>query len=124
MDNVSKALIMAGAVFIAILIISVFVYSLGIIREYNYNSSTLTAAVQNESFNRYFIYATVPSAYGVIKGYDAYNLIEKAADMNRELFSNQISIYYNGTKIHDAPSGMKEDNTLLKRNFQYEYSIR
>ena len=120
MDNASKALIMAGAVLIAILIISLFMYSFNKITDYNYNTSTLTAAAQNESFNRYFVYATTD---GFVKGFDAFNLVSKAADMNNTLDpANKIRINVDGATVENVDSRINDD-AWLKRTFSFEYTF-
>ncbi len=109
MDNASKALIMAGAVLISIMVISLLMYMLNVFGQYSEKQSTLTASSQNESFNRFFVYSELIGP--TIKGYDAANIIAKARDMNQTMDPiNQISI--------EAPSIGEND---YESNFTYEF---
>ena len=122
MDNASKALIMAGAVLIALLIMTLFMYALNVFRDYSEDMSTLTGTTQQESFNRYFVYATILNQR--IRGYDAYNVMGKALDMNQNLDSrNQIRVVLNGVSINSIPATLKDDKTWLEREFTYSYSL-
>lgn len=92
MENVSKALIIAGAVLIATLLISLSMYVFKTIITYTEQSSVQSYSVKAEAFNRYFIYSSNDidnnRANGVqIKGSEAYNIIAKVNDINNNDWS-------------------------------------
>lgn len=129
MDNASKALIMAGAILITILLISLTMYTVNQIKDYNEVSSTQTLAKQREAFNRFFIYSE-PTFGGTIKGSEVYNLICKAIDINQGWSIETIEIKYLGNDFtHKTQAEIKEmfvdDNPALleKDDFQYKYSL-
>ena len=85
MENASKALIMAGAVLISVMLISIFMYVFTAIGDYKSDSQAQLQSNEVIAANRFF----VESAYDLnpgqeevqIKGYDVYNLIRKAKDI-------------------------------------------
>ena len=83
MENASKAIIMAGGVFVTVLVISLFLYVITSLRDYNDQMSDISTSSQIESFNRYFFYSKTRGYQ--IKGFDAINLINKANDLNASL---------------------------------------
>ena len=124
MDNASKALLMAGGTLIAILIISLTMYTLTTIRMYSENSSSLTKSSQDEAFNRYFVYQN-----GNISWCDAYNLVRKVKDINENLnLSDEITVKYQGTVIANssldnlASQIESEGYENVIREYSYEYS--
>ena len=129
MDNINKALLMAGGVLITIMVISVLVYSINSYRSYAERMSAITASSQNESFNRFFTYMSLKSALSPdkvnIRGYDAYNVINKAIDMNKVLDEgSQISISLNGVAITSLNDSYKTNNAWLESYHEYSYSYR
>lgn len=92
MENASKALIMAGAVLITVLLISLSMYVFNIIITYTEQSSIQSYSEKAEAFNRYFIYSSNDidgnRANGIqIKGSEAYNIIAKINDINNDEWS-------------------------------------
>lgn len=75
MDNASKALIMAGGVLIAIMIIGVSMYILAGARGFAEASNTQAELSAVESFNRYY-----QSFDSKILGIDVLNIYNKAED--------------------------------------------
>ena len=122
MDNASNALIIAGSVLIAVLIITVSMYALRSYRDYAESQSSLTASTQNEAFNRYFTYSAENNSK--IRGYDAYNIMAKALDMNENLDTrDKIDVYLSGTKINNisALASYKTNVSWLTKEFTYNY---
>lgn len=128
MDNASKALVMAGALFIAVMLISLTIYMVGELRYYAEASSTQALASQREAFNRFFIYNEL-SNNQPIKGSDVYNIICKAIDINEGWSEQKIEIIYLGSDYSNKSASeinemfMHNDKELLKQNFHYEYKI-
>ncbi len=98
MDNASKALLMAGAVLITVLVISLTMYIVSAIRSYSEGEAMATSSSQIEAFNRYFVYLA-PSG-SKIKGYEAYNVICKAYDLNKTFGDNIIQIWFRTPITH------------------------
>ncbi len=82
-DNASKALIMAGATLIAVLVVSLAMYMINVFRDYSESASLRNRSSQDESFNRYFVFSDING--GRVYGYDAYNLIGKVIEINEDL---------------------------------------
>ncbi len=123
MENASNALIMAGAVLIAVIIISVFLLVVGLVREYNATSSSEKLAAQVEAYNRFFVYSKYYNE-STIKGFDAYNIICKALDMNQELDDEfQITIKVNGSTITSEPTAYKDNISWLEEDHSYSYEL-
>ena len=130
MDNASKALIMAGSVMIAVLVISITMYFLNSLRQYTENQSSLTANSQTEAFNRFFFFSAKNGA--TIYGFQAYNIMGKAIDMNYNIEPGEkIQVEYNNILINDVSElqGTRlniepEDGGLALEKFVYEYSWR
>lgn len=79
MDNAAKALIAAGGVLIAMLVITLSMYLVEMFRSgYEMNSQTLRARQVNE-FNSHF------TKYGnTITGVDVYNILGKVKEVNND----------------------------------------
>ncbi len=125
MDNASKALIMAGAVLIALLVISVFLYAINQYSKYMESMSAIDATVEAESFNRYYLYAAQNG--GTITGFDAYNVMAKALDMNVNIEpQNRITVTFKGSTITNISqiAQLKDiDHNLhgVEANYVYTY---
>ena len=116
MENASKALIMAAAVLISVMLISIFMYVFTAIGDYKSDSQAQLQSNEIIAANRFF----VESAYDInsgqsgvqIKGYDVYNIIRKARDINENPDSPfMIDVY-----------GMNEENAKNNLNGTYTYS--
>ncbi|MBQ9267762.1 MAG: hypothetical protein IJ217_05780 [Clostridia bacterium] len=108
MDNASKALIMAGGMLIAILIISLSVYMLTTARGVADASERRITASQIESFNRFFI-----SYPDEITGLDVYNIIGKIEDIENDVSAVSIAPTY---------SGATKAQVTLTENFKDKYA--
>ncbi len=89
MENASKAVVIAGAIFIAVIIISIAMWFVNAIRENEANSIYQAQAEEIDAFNRYFIYSATgqPDWKYIEGGYEAkitgaemISLIGKARD--------------------------------------------
>lgn len=131
MENASKALIMAGAVFIAVMLISLFIYVFSAIG--NFNSQTQAQQYSNQviAANRFFVesaYDINSSVGGVqIMGYDAYNIIRKALDINDDpdaaVTIDIIAPSYT-TFDRDSDSILDEtERANMKKEYNYSYSM-
>ena len=87
MENVSKALQIAGGVLIAVLVISLIVYGYSQLRKYQSNQDEIKQVQQVNQFNKKF------EAYnGAISGYKLYSLTNLAIDFEEQEDSN-VEIY-------------------------------
>ena len=93
MGNASKAIIMAGAILITVLLISITMSVVTTLRDYSNVSSTQTQNSQVEAFNRFFVYSK-PYGDGLIKGSDAYNIYKKAQDIKDRMPEYEIEIIF------------------------------
>lgn len=80
MDNVSKALIMAGGILIAVLVISVSLYVITSARGVAKISNERVEANAVQSFNRFYAAYTSDGSAVTVKGIDAVNIYRKALD--------------------------------------------
>jgi len=100
LDNISKAITIAGGVLISVLIISFCIYFLNAFREFS--SSTYDAVSTRDAinFNNFFTnYSTQ------IYGYDVYNILGKVADINaQEDLNREIEVDYkqNGSTLFNT----------------------
>ena len=125
MENASKALIIAGAVLISVALRSRFMYVFSAIGEYKGQTQAQQQSNQVIAANRFFVesaYDVSSSAPGVqIYGYDVYNVIRKAEDINTNPDSPN---YIENESSVNASSFVLEDGTLNKANLTklYTYS--
>lgn len=84
MENASKALLMAGAVLIALLIIAVLLYTFGNMSEYFNTEDNLEKTEQLTAFNKQY------EAYNrkLLRGTDVISVINKAIDNNKKYGSS------------------------------------
>ena len=82
MGNASKAILMAGAVLIAVMLISLTIYFFNALKNYNSNMNSQEKMTQIESFNRFFTFAQ-PSNNGRITGADMINIMGKIRDYSK-----------------------------------------
>lgn len=80
MDNASKALIMAGGILIAVLVISVSLYVITSARGVAKASNERVEANAVQSFNRFYSTYTSDGSAVSVKGIDAINIYRKALD--------------------------------------------
>lgn len=80
MDNASKALIMAGGILIAVLVISVSMYVITSARGVAKISNERVEANAKQSFNRFYATYTSDGSAVAVKGIDAVNIYRKALD--------------------------------------------
>lgn len=132
MENASKALIMAGAVIIAVMLISLFMYVFTAISDYNSQTQAQRQSNNIIASNRFFVesaYDINGSRAGVqIKGYDAYNIIRKARDVNNNANSPvtiELNIPYNESFFDSGADGLltEEEKLRLQKQFDYSYTM-
>jgi len=118
-DNASKAAIMAGAVIIALLIISLSLFVVALYRRYADQEISKTYSNQSEAYNRFFVYTG--SSGSSISGYDAYNVICKAFDINSNLDTND-RIIVSGCGVHNStnPSDIDSVRNYFRISFDSE----
>lgn len=121
MDNVSKALIMAGGVFIAIMIVGVSMYLLSSARGIAKVSNDKVEASAIESFNRYYTTFKNP-----ITGIDVVNIVNKVKNDQYNGHDIRISTEIQST-INDLEKATSDEsdernNTLLKSEI-YTFEI-
>ena len=78
MENASKALLMSGAVLIALAVISLALYAYTSYRDYATISEQMLSISQIESFNRF--YQSYETREGKIRGIDVINIYNRAID--------------------------------------------
>ena len=112
MENASKALIMAGAVLIAIVLISIGVYIIssqqGVIDQSEESSEVLQIKTYNATFEKYG---------GTIKGSEVKNLLVDIQTNNNRNAGKQITITY-GTE-----SDINGIRNLIRPNKNYEIDL-
>lgn len=94
MENASRALIMAGGVFIAVAIISVALYAYTNAKGFAHTSEELLSASQIQSFNRFYLaYST--GVTSEVKCIEAINILNHAVEDNvqRVEYSDKIDFY-------------------------------
>ena len=86
MENASKALIMAGGLLIAIMILSVVVYVFGIVGDQSKQTDTIKAQEQLAKFNREY------ESYQrqVLRGSDIVTIVNKIEDNNKRFPYQEI----------------------------------
>ena len=132
MENASKALIIAGAILIAVMLISLFMYVFGAISEFNTNTQAQRYSNHITASNRFFVesaYDVNPSMSGIqIYGYDAYNIIRKAKDVNEDENAEVVIEINSSLSIENFDSdgdGKFTDAEIekLRKQFTYSYSM-
>lgn len=126
MDNASKALIMAGGILIAVLIIGLAIYILASARGFASASNDQAELSAIESFNRYYL-----SFDSTIQGIDAVNLYNKAKDdSNRVNHIHEVSTSEVNEDIKSLAEGLANGSKdvagsyeMLKKNYNYKYSF-
>lgn len=135
MDNASKALLMAGAVLITIMLISLGMWFLSALRDYNSNEAIIKRSAEAEAFNRYFVYASVDSN---VTGAEALNLISKAREycivdgINIELSGGSIfenTLASSSSFIYSTSNAtwssfiqdISKNESFLNRQFRFSY---
>lgn len=120
MENASKALIIAGVIVISVALISIFMYIFTAIGEYKSNSQAQLQSNEIIAANRFFVesaYDLDSSKPGVqIYGYDVYNLIRKANDVN----DNPDSEIWITTNLTEATFNNQSN---LKKMYTYSYTM-
>jgi hypothetical protein len=118
MDNASKAIVFAGSVLIAILIISLTMYFFNVYRDFNSSMDRVNQTQATQQFNRFFVDSCPNGA--TIFGYDAYNIIQKALEINNDSDSpTYINIYGDNVTYSDLDG----DYSSLSDNYIYTYTI-
>lgn len=120
MDNVSKALIMAGGVLLAIMIIGLSMYLLGSARSIAKISNDKVEASAIESFNRY--YTTFGNR---ITGIDVLNIANKVE--NDKNNGHDIEVIIDGVDVNvlnnETLKSANERNNQALKNEAYNYTI-
>lgn len=118
MDSASKAIIIAGGFLVGVLVISVSMYMLTAFRSFYDSSMNEFEAQQIMEFNSFF------TQYGnVIKGYDAYNIIGKAYDINQDNDVNYFISFKNSTINPDNLEQTFYFTENLNNNYNYSYTF-
>lgn len=118
MDSASKAIIIAGGFLIGILVISVSMYMLTAFRNFYDRSMDEFEAQQIMEFNSFFTqYDTV------IQGYEAYNIIGKAYDINQDEDVNYFISFNNSTINPDNLDSTFYFTENLKNKYNYSYTF-
>lgn len=130
MENASKALIIAGAMLISVALISLFIFVFSAIGTLSGQEQAQQASNQVIAANRFFTesaYDRDPGRAGIqVYGYDAYNLIRKADDMNDSVKSEvEITIDANRSLFSFDAQGFLTDagKANMLSLFDYSYSM-
>lgn len=116
MDSASKAIIIAGGLFIGVLIVSISMYMLTTFRDVYNDSIAQFDAQQISSFNSFFV--NYPST---IKGYDVYNIIGKINEVNADS-NNEYFIYFNNDTTIETINPKEYFYFTEKLEYDYSYS--
>lgn len=121
MDNASKALIIAGGILIAIMVITLAMYLFSTAREFVDASNRSLEIAEIESYNRFYL--AFPST---ITGAEALNIINKALSNNEQDSTlSIISIKFGDLLIDstsDIPATLKDSKNYLA-NYKYYYKL-
>lgn len=114
MDNASKALIMAGGILIAVMIIGVAMYMLTSARGYAKASNTQAELSAVESFNRYY------DSFGdTILGIDVLNIYNKAVDdTERDNAMHPVKVDVSSTLIKQLEDATGSEVMLNKYSYR------
>lgn len=123
MENTSKALLIAGAILLAILLISIGIY---VYNNYGQLAIAKTSSTVNEMIitrfnNEYLMYE------GTQKGTNVKNLLQCASANNLELYQSQATIQdcvCIRTKCNDILSKIKDAETKRALNGSRWYGVR
>lgn len=117
MDNAAKALIMAGGIFIAVMIVGLAMYILSGARGFARASNDEAELSAIESFNRYY-----QSFNSTITGIDALNIYNKAIDdSNRVNHTHTVNVEIDPSIINqlNAPDGYN----YMTNKYSYSYTF-
>lgn len=122
MDNVSKALIIAGGILLAILIISVALYLFAGIRGFASAQNTNAEVSAVESFNRYY-----QSFDSKITGIDVVNICNKVVNDQKnghDINCSAIGNLYNNlnNQVEDAIKNGTEKPDLKSKKYSFSIS--
>lgn len=123
MENASKALLMAGGMLIALLVIGALLLAFNQIGDYEKGKSSMTKSSQVADFNKEFAKYTGDN----VKGYDLITLINKAIDFNSKEgttketansvdYSKKIKIVITNMKKFKNKYGVNNSSEWLKGN--------
>ena len=115
MENASKALLIAGGVLIAIIIITMFIMMFNRLSSIQKEQEEQTKIEQLAAFNAEYEAFNKKVMYGV----DVITLINKVADNNKKYSNNmdyKITVLLNGAEIKDSSSliGTDQEKYLFK----------
>ena len=129
MENASKALMMAGAVLVTIILISMVMFYFNKVKDISSAASAHSYNEQVEAFNRFFVYSK-PDLGAKVYGSDAYNIIGKAIDINSNEWSlGKIEIEFLGSNYTNYSQEQiktrfyKNDKAIMDDKFAYNYTI-
>lgn len=123
MENASKALLMAGGMLIALLVIGALLLAFNQIGDYEKGKSSMTKSSQVADFNKEFGKYSGDD----VKGYDLITLINKAIDFNSKEgttketansvdYSKKIKIVITNMKKFKNKYGVNNSSEWLKEN--------
>ena len=109
MENASKALLIAGGVLIAIIIITMFIMMFSRLSNIQKDQEEQTKIEQLAAFNAEFEAYNKKVMYGV----DVITLINKVAENNKKYSGNtdyQITVILNGVEVTNSSRLLNEEN--------------
>lgn len=113
MDNASKALIMAGGILIAVLVISVSMYVITSARGVAKISNERVEENAVQSFNRFYAAYTSDGSEVEIMGIDAVNIYRKALDDSKRIDGALHTI---DIEASDIPSSITSVSAAIDNN--------
>ena len=125
MENASKAIIIAGAILIAVALMSLLLVFFNSYREFNANAERRRDSEEARTFNRFFEqsnYDVDKTTSGTqIYGYDVYNIALKACELSRTFDSDFIMVYIDNTSLHTEDGDTRAVmSNLASFNLSYE----
>ena len=119
MEQVSKAILIAGGVFIGVLLISLFMYMLTTFREFSTISANQKDSIERNRLNSRFEEFI---GNGAIKGNQLYSIYGLASDENSKS-SNDYTVSINGTSDSQGLLARRDEMFKYTEAFDDDYSI-
>lgn len=119
MENASKALVMAGGILIALLVVGALMLMINQVSYYEKSESISEKAQQQAEFNKEYVKFT----YGDIKGYEVISLVNKVIDYNQKDatgnsvdYNLKITVNIDMSEFADK-YGINGKTVLFKKNY-------
>ncbi len=123
MENASKALLIAGGVLLAMMILAIMVYVFGSMSDFAESQDRTAATQEIVEFNKGYEAYNKQRMYGT----DVISVVNKAINHNKNVAPNAEDPYYVNVKMHVIQSfettGKRIDNTKSANQLGYEKDL-